>query len=103
MKKELLNNTWNQPSKFKTKHWVEINDDSHGTYSTNSQNRSKTCVEVKLCDYSDSYMLVNGNITVTGGPEDPTPANKKTDKSNKRLIKTVHHLLNAQARKIIWK
>ena len=48
-------------------------------------------------------MLVNGNITVTGGPEDPTPANKKTGKSNKRLIKTVHHLLNAQARKIIWK
>ena len=48
-------------------------------------------------------MLANGNITVTGGPEDPTPANKQTEKSNKRLIKTLHDLLNAQARKIIWK
>ena len=27
----LLDNTWNQPSKFRTKNWVEINDDSHGT------------------------------------------------------------------------
>ena len=28
----LLNNTWNQPSKFRTKNWVEISDGSRGTY-----------------------------------------------------------------------
>ena len=26
----------NQPSKFKTKNWVEINEESRGTYSVNS-------------------------------------------------------------------
>ena len=30
--KNLINNTPNQPSKCYDKNWVEINDDSHGTY-----------------------------------------------------------------------
>ena len=33
----LLDNTPNQVTKFKTKNWVEINDDLRGTYNTNSQ------------------------------------------------------------------
>ena len=33
----LLDSTLNQPSKFRTKNWFEINDDSRGTYNTNSQ------------------------------------------------------------------
>ena len=33
----LLENTPNQPSKFRVKNWVGINDDSSGTYNTNSQ------------------------------------------------------------------
>ena len=33
----LLGNTANQLPKFRTKYWVEINDDSRGTYNTNSQ------------------------------------------------------------------
>ena len=33
---DLLDNTPNHPSKFKTKNRVEINDDSHGRYNTNS-------------------------------------------------------------------
>ena len=32
----LLDNTPNQPSKFRTKNWVEINDDPRGTYNTRS-------------------------------------------------------------------
>ena len=32
----LLDNAPNQPTKFRTKNWVEINDDSRGTYNTNS-------------------------------------------------------------------
>ena len=38
----LLDNTPNQPTKFGTKNWVEINDDSWGTYNTNSQIKFKT-------------------------------------------------------------
>ena len=33
----LLDNTPNQQTKFRTKNWVELNDDSRETYNTNSQ------------------------------------------------------------------
>ena len=38
----LLDNILNQPSKFKTKNWVEINYNAHGIYSTHSQLKIKT-------------------------------------------------------------
>ena len=38
----LLDSTPNQPAKFRTKNWVEINNDSRGTYKTNSQIELKT-------------------------------------------------------------
>ena len=61
----LLNNTSNQPSKFRTKNCVEINDESRGTYSVNRQLNFKTSVlGSSLCDYSDAYILVKGNTTV---------------------------------------
>ena len=37
-----LDNTPNQPSKFRRKNWVEINDDAHVMYNTNSQIKFKT-------------------------------------------------------------
>ena len=37
----LLDNTPNQSTKLRTKNWVEINDDSRGTYNTNSQIKFK--------------------------------------------------------------
>ena len=42
--KNLLDNTANQPSKFRKKNWVEINDDSQGTYDTNSRIKSNTSI-----------------------------------------------------------
>ena len=35
-------NTLNQPSKFRTRNWTEINDESRGTYNVNSQIKFKT-------------------------------------------------------------
>ena len=32
----LLDNTPNQPTRLGTKNWVEINDESRGTYNTNN-------------------------------------------------------------------
>ena len=62
---DLLDNTPNEPSKFRTKNWVEINDDSRGTDNTNSQIKFKTSMlRSSLCDYSDAYILVSGTITV---------------------------------------
>ena len=50
----LLSNESNQPSKFKTKNWIEINDESRGVYNVNSQIKFKTTMlKASLCDYSD--------------------------------------------------
>ena len=38
----LLDNTNNQPPKFRTKNRVEVNDDARGTYSKNSQIKFKS-------------------------------------------------------------
>ena len=62
----MLDNTPNQPTKFRTKNWVEINDDARGTYNINSQIKFKTSMlKSSLCDYSDAYVLVSGTITIT--------------------------------------
>ena len=61
----LLNDASDKPSKFRTKNLVEINDDIRGAYSPNKQIRFKTAIRRSgLCDYSDAYILVKGNITV---------------------------------------
>ena len=38
----LIDDTSNQPSKFRTRNWVEINNESRGTYNVNSQIKFKT-------------------------------------------------------------
>ena len=40
----LLDDASSQPSKFKTKNWVEINGESRGTYSVNSQIKFKEMI-----------------------------------------------------------
>ena len=63
----LIDDTSNQPSKFRTKNWVEINDESRGAYNVNSQIKFKTTMlKSSLCDYSDAYILVKGTITIHG-------------------------------------
>ena len=76
----LLNDESNKPSKFRTKNWIEINDDVRGVYSPNKQIRFKTAMlRSSLCDYSDAYILVKGNITVNNTAADGAAANN-TDK-----------------------
>ena len=61
----LMDDTSNQPSKFRTRNWVEINDESRGAYNVNSQIKFKTTIlKSSLCDYSDAYILVKGAISV---------------------------------------
>ena len=69
----LLNNASNKPSKLRTRNWVEINDDIRAAYSPNKQIRSKTAMlRSSLCDYSDAYILVQGNITVNSAAANNT-------------------------------
>ena len=63
----LIDDTSNQPSKFRTRNWVEINDESRGAYNVNNQIKFKTTMlKSSLCDYSDAYILVKGTITING-------------------------------------
>ena len=79
----MLDNASNQPSKFRTKNWVEINDEARGTYSPNKQIKFKTSMlRSSLCDYSDAYILVKGNITVNNTAADGAAANN----TNKKVI-----------------
>ena len=77
-----LDNTSNQQSKFKTKNWLEINDQSRGVCNTNSDIRFKTTMlKSSLCDYSHAYILDNGRITITGAGDDV--AARQADERNK--------------------
>ena len=78
----LIDDTSNQPSKFRTKNWVEINDESRGTYNVNSQIKFKTTMlKSSVCDYNDAYILVKGTITITGAGADP--ATRQADEGDK--------------------
>ena len=58
---KLLDDASNKTSKFRTKNWVEINDESRGTYNDDKQIRFKTTMlKSTLCDYSDACLLVKG-------------------------------------------
>ena len=81
----LLDNTLDQLSKFRTKNWMEINDRSQGVYNTNSNIRFKTAMlKSSLCDYTDAYILVKGKITITGEGDDA--AATQADERNKGVI-----------------
>ena len=54
----LLESTPHQLSDFRTKRWVETNDDTNRTYDTNIQIKFKTTIlKSSLCAYSDTYLL----------------------------------------------
>ena len=64
----LLNGSDNENSKFATKKWYIIDSESKGNYSHEDEIKFLTSsLESSLCDYSDAYTLVTGNINVTGG------------------------------------
>ena len=79
----LLNYESNQPSKFRTRNWVERNNEARGTYAPNKQIKFKTSMlRSSLCDDGDVYILVKGNITVNNTTADGNDANN----TNKKVI-----------------
>ena len=64
----LLGTTPNEMPRFITKKWVEVHDQSGSAddrYKSSKQIRSKTSVlRHELCDYSDVYIVVKGDITL---------------------------------------
>ena len=62
----LLKGADNDNSKFATKKWYIIVRESNGNYSQNDEMKFlKRSIESSLCDCSDAYILVTGNITAT--------------------------------------
>ena len=79
----LIDDTSDQPSKFRTKNWVEINDESRGAYNVNSQiNFKTTMLKSGLCDYSDVYILIKGTISVNN----TAAADAAVNNINKKVI-----------------
>ena len=78
-------NKSNQPSQFRTKNWVEIDDESRGTYNVNSQIKFKTTMlKSSLCDYSDEYILVKETITIAGAGDNA--AARQADERDKSVV-----------------
>ena len=77
----LLDNASNQPSKFRTRNWVKTNDKSRGTYTGKDIKFKTTMLRSNLSDYAETYMLVNGRITITGAGADA--ATRQADERDK--------------------
>ena len=79
----MLNDESSKPSKCRTKNWVEINNDITDAYSPNKQIRFKTAILwSSLCDYSDGYIILKGNISVNN----TAPAGAAANNTNKKVI-----------------
>ena len=80
----LLDNASNQPSKFRTRNWFEINDESRAIYTGNDIKFKTTMLRSNLCDYADAYILVKETITIAGAGNDYFA--KQLDERNKGVI-----------------
>ena len=80
----LIDTESNQPSKFRTRNCIEINDNSRRTYISNDIKFKTTMLRSNLCDYADAYIFVKGTITTTGAEDDD--AAKQLDERNKGVI-----------------
>ena len=69
---KLLGHADNESSKFAARKWYVTNDQNNTDYGEGNGDSTTIKFETKvikssLCDYSDPYILVTGNITATGG------------------------------------
>ena len=85
---DLLNTTSDDKNlpRFVTKKWIEVYVQSEKNCSVNKEIRIKTpMLRSDLCDFSDAYIVVKGDITLEG--------DNNANKRNKNLtLKKMHHL-----------
>ena len=87
--------------RFVTKKWIEVYDQSEKNYNPNKEIRIKTSMlRSDLCDFSDAYIVVEGNIIVDkktftandfNAPNN-TAANATATNTESWLLKTMLHL-----------
>ena len=66
----LLGDANSESSNFTTRKWYVINDQNNTDFIERNEDNATVKFETKviksnLCDYSDAYILVTGNITAT--------------------------------------
>ena len=88
----LLGDADNESSKFATRKWYVINDQNNTDYGEGNEDSTTVKFKTKfiksnLCDYSDAYILVTGNITAVGGDTNTRVAFK----NSARFTKCVTH------------
>ena len=105
----LLNDTDNGNSKFATKKWYVINNESKGNYSSKNEFKFFTSsLESSLCDYSGAYISVTGNTTVTGGNANTKVAFKScahlkiAEQKSMTLLLIMQQILILQCLRTIW-
>ena len=80
----LLNSSDNENSKFASKKWYVIDSESKGNYSGKNEIKFLTSSsESNIRDFSDAYILLTGNINVTGGDANTKVAFKNCAPSRK--------------------
>ena len=80
--------------RFITKKWIKVYDQSGETYNPNKQIRFKTSMlRFDLCDYSDAYIVVKGDITVLRGNNDAYDK-KIASKNNAPFISCISKINN---------
>ena len=93
----MLDNKPNQPTKFRTKNWVEINDESQEKYDGVNQIRFKTSMLVSsLCDYSKAYTLVKGTAAAVNTAAANNVNKKVIFKNCMLFIKCISRMNNTQ-------
>ena len=83
-----MSDTTFHDSRFVTKIWINVYDQSEKNHNVNKEIRIKTpMLRSDLCDFSDAYIVMKGVIVVT---------NLMMQKETKRLhLKTKHDLSTA--------
>ena len=95
----LLGTTIDEAPRFITKNWVEVHDQSGSAddrFKPRKQRRFKTSMlKSDLCDYSDVYIVVKGEVTATW-------VNKNSEKISLYHLKTMLHLLIPYQKPIMY-
>ena len=96
----LLDDSPNKTFKFRTRNWVEINDESRGKYNDEKEIRfKKAMLKSSLCDYSNEYILVKGKITTTGAEADT--ASRQADNGAGKKVQHLKIVLHSPLVKVI--
>ena len=75
----MLDNTSNQPTKFRTKNWVEKKDGARGI-----DNTKNSMLKSSLCHYGDVYIIVSETITIVEAGADVEAIG--AERNNKQAI-----------------